>query len=269
MRGDSASEVLHFLVTVKTYPTPSVKHDETVCTGGVTEDGRWARLYPVAFRYLPRRQQYKLYDWVEVPARKRPPEKDRRKESYEPVGQVRVLGHVGTERNWEERRRLVVPYAAASIEAILDGYEREGTSLGIIKPREVQEVVIEEELGGWSPTHRRLFAQLQLFGPQRKPLEKPGHRISFRFRCDDDRCRGHCLQIADWGLWVLYLRTKEEEGEQAALQKTTAKCWDLVGEDRDAYLYVGTRYPYRSFMVLGMFSPKKERPGARPSTLFG
>jgi len=208
---------------------------------------------------------------VEVAASRRPLARDRRKESYEPATspELRVAGHVGRQRNWSERKRLVLPHASPSVEAILDTYEREGTCLGIIKPRSVEDVLVEKEATGWSTAHRQLFEQLLLFGPKRKPLEKPGHRILYRFHCEDARCRGHSLQIVDWGLCVLYLRTKETEGERAALEKTVAKCRDLVGEDRDAHLYVGTRYPYKTFMVLGVFSPKKERPGVTPPTLFG
>jgi hypothetical protein len=79
------AERIRFLVTIKTYPTPSIKHTEIVCTGGVTSEGRWIRLYPVPFRYWDRQQQYRLYDWIEVNVRKRPFAKDKRKESYEPA----------------------------------------------------------------------------------------------------------------------------------------------------------------------------------------
>jgi hypothetical protein len=32
------------LITVKTYPTISVKYDELVCTAGFREDGSWVRI---------------------------------------------------------------------------------------------------------------------------------------------------------------------------------------------------------------------------------
>lgn len=53
------------LVTVKTYPTMSRKYGETVCTAGVREDGSWVRIYPVPFRRLEERQQYRKFDWLE------------------------------------------------------------------------------------------------------------------------------------------------------------------------------------------------------------
>jgi hypothetical protein len=251
---------LRFLVTVKTYPSPSVRYLETVCTGGITDDGRWIRLYPVPFRYWSKDQQYKLYDWVEIDARKRPISKDKRKESYEPSGggNLIVTGSVGTRRNWQERKRVILPYALPSVEALLQSYDVDGTSLGIIRPAKVHDVVVEADSADWSPQHRKHLEQMSLFGPAPKHLEKPSHRFSYRFTCSDPSCNGHTLQITDWGLSVLYLRTRAESGENEAVSKTRMKCWELVGGDRDAYFYVGTTYPYKSCIVLGVFSPKKE-----------
>ena len=54
------------LVTVKRYPTPSKKYDETVCTAGVTEAGEWRRLYPIQFRSLHDHQQYKIFNRIRI-----------------------------------------------------------------------------------------------------------------------------------------------------------------------------------------------------------
>jgi hypothetical protein len=58
------------LITVKTYPTLSRKHGETVCTAGIREDGSWVRLYPVPFRRLDEQEQYRKFDWIELNMRK-------------------------------------------------------------------------------------------------------------------------------------------------------------------------------------------------------
>ena len=39
-------------ITVKAYPTLSYKYDELVCTAGITDEGKWMRIYPVPFRHL-------------------------------------------------------------------------------------------------------------------------------------------------------------------------------------------------------------------------
>ncbi len=64
------TEMLKVLITVKTYPIPSMRYDELVCTAGVTETGDFVRLYPINFRDLPFSQQYKKYQWIKVMASK-------------------------------------------------------------------------------------------------------------------------------------------------------------------------------------------------------
>ena len=61
---------LRVLITVKTYPIPSAKYDELVCTAGVREDGSFVRLYPINFRDLDYSKQYRKYQWIEVAAEK-------------------------------------------------------------------------------------------------------------------------------------------------------------------------------------------------------
>jgi hypothetical protein len=41
------------LITVRTYPVPSAKSIEASCTGGITGDGQWMRLFPVASFVAP------------------------------------------------------------------------------------------------------------------------------------------------------------------------------------------------------------------------
>lgn len=51
------------LMTVMTYPHPSEKYTELVCTAGITDAGEWVRLYPIDYRYRPRYQQFRKYQW--------------------------------------------------------------------------------------------------------------------------------------------------------------------------------------------------------------
>ncbi len=79
------------LILVKTYPQPSKGYEELVCTAGLRENGTWVRLYPIPFRKLHERQQYKKYQWVELNMKKRLT--DFRPESYSPqIQSIRLLG---------------------------------------------------------------------------------------------------------------------------------------------------------------------------------
>ncbi|MCX8481853.1 MAG: hypothetical protein ORN58_08035, partial [Sediminibacterium sp.] len=71
------------LITVKTYPTISIKYDELVCTAGFLEDGTWIRIYPIQFRKKSFEEQYKKYDWIEIDLVKN--NSDFRKESFRPI----------------------------------------------------------------------------------------------------------------------------------------------------------------------------------------
>ncbi len=258
------TRMLRVLITAKTHPLPSAKYRETVCTAGITEEGEWVRLYPVAFRYLEREHQFRLYDWVEVLARKRPRGSDKRKENWAPAGDFRVTGHVGTADKWRQRRRLILPHVSPSIEWLLQSYERDGTSLGIIKPAKVLDVVVETDESDWTPRQRGALQQLGLDGSDPKSLDKPRHWFSYRFRCEDEGCHGHRLRILDWGVYELYRRTKQREGEAAAVDATRTKCWELVGSDKDSHLFVGKHHYHRGFMVIGIFYPPRDERIALP-----
>mgnify|MGYP000862377234 FL=1 len=58
------------LIAVKTYPNPSKKYNETVCTAGLDEDKNWIRIYPITFRARPLEEQYKKYQWIQVDIQK-------------------------------------------------------------------------------------------------------------------------------------------------------------------------------------------------------
>src|SRR5260370_18796925 len=60
----SAFEKRRFLIWGKTSPELSSKYFETVCTGAVLEDGSPIRLYPIPFRYMDQRDQFRKYQWM-------------------------------------------------------------------------------------------------------------------------------------------------------------------------------------------------------------
>src|SRR2546430_3749375 len=88
------------LITVKTYPLPSSKYGELVCTAGFLPDGKWIRLYPIPFRDLPYDNRYSKYHWVTLDLIHNP--KDFRPESYRPkfgIDRIRVGEHIDTGKN--------------------------------------------------------------------------------------------------------------------------------------------------------------------------
>jgi hypothetical protein len=131
-------ERLRVLITVKTYPQPSQRYDEVVCTAGVREDGSFVRLYPVRFRYLDDEQQYGKYQWISVMAERKA--NDPRPESYRPdCDTITPEGPpLGTSDGWAERKRWVLNGASQSIEELDDRRKQDNTSLGIIRPEVIE-----------------------------------------------------------------------------------------------------------------------------------
>ena len=247
------------LVTVKTYPHPSVSYQELVCTAGIREDGSFIRLYPVDFRYRPPHQRYEKYQWIEVDVIRN--RSDPRPESYRPdLDSVRILGdRISTENNWEERKRLVLARPLQTMCGLRTAFMRDKTSLGVIKPQSITEVRVEDTEREWDVKHQQALAQYSLFDQQKKPLAKIPFRFSYRFSCGDD-CNGHEMSITDWELGALYLREVLRLGNEIhAAESVRKKYFDnLCGPDKDTYFFVGNTYTvYNSWIVLGVFYPKR------------
>jgi hypothetical protein len=46
-------------IVVRTYPTPARQGVEVSCTAGITEAGKWFRLFPVPYRFLDSERRFK------------------------------------------------------------------------------------------------------------------------------------------------------------------------------------------------------------------
>ncbi len=279
MIGQGRKQKLKILITVKTYPIPSKKYDELVCTAGVTETGDFVRLYPINFRELPFTRQYKKYQWIEVMAEKHQG-RDVRKESYRPdCDSIQTLGEPipSTRDNWAERARYVLKKRARSMEALYDQQAADRTSLGIFRPKEVQNLIISPDDPEWPQKFLQALQQQRLFEYRQRTLVPP-RKVPFKFhycfKCDDPRCKGHKMMIEDWEVGALFWRLVDKgASHKEASEKVRDKFLnDLCGPDKDTHFYVGTILAHpKTWVVIGVFYPKiksrKTKPVARP-TLF-
>jgi hypothetical protein len=130
------------LVTVKAYPNPSRKYIETVCVAGVRKSGEWVRLFPIPYRLLAYEQQFPTYGWIKANIRKSP--KDFRPESYNI--DVTTLKVIDVERDWQTRRRLLLPLVSQSVEDLLKQQQAHKTSLGLIRPKKIKRLIIQTKI---------------------------------------------------------------------------------------------------------------------------
>lgn len=249
------------LITVMTYPHPSRGYQELVCTAGITEDKEWIRLYPIDYRYRPRNQQFRKYQWIEVELYPYGAGNDHRKESRKPILEtIKVLGEpLSTRNSWRERREIIDQMPLHTINQLKSLNETENVSLGITKPTEVLDLKIEPAESDWKPEWQALFSQLRLFGTQQKPLRKIPYKFSYEFKCEDSD-KPHKAMIEDWELGVLWLNEAERLGneEQAALSVRKKYLDELCHITRDTRFFMGTVFPYNAWVVVGVFWPPKQ-----------
>ncbi len=260
-----ATQRLKVLITVKTAPIPSKKYDELVCTAGVLEDGTFVRLYPVNFRDLPYDEQYKKYQWVTVDA-ERHTGRDARKESWRPTSELELGDIISPEKDptWSRRAAIVRPERAQSMEQLHDLQEVDNTSLGIVKPKIIHDLVISPDSESWNAGFISALKQQRLWDVRKQTKEPPRKmpwRFRYKFECHDSRCRGHEMMIEDWEVHRLYWRLVDEGNtpEQAATQVRQKFLETLCGKSRDVHFYVGTVLEYGTWVVIGVWWPARPK----------
>lgn len=265
---------LKVLITVKTYPIPSARYDELVCTAGVLESGEFIRLYPINFRDLPYSGQYQKYQWIEVTAEKHRG-RDVRKESYRPdCASIKLLGERIPTRagDWSERARYVMPRKAKSMEDLYERQAEDKTSLGIFKPKKVDDLVVVPDAPDWKATFKNELKQARLWERRtvsKEPPRKVPFKLQYRFTCDDPRCRSHRMMIEDWELGALYWKLVDGGASaKEACAKVKAKfLGQLCGPDKDTHFYVGTILAHpKTWVVIGVFWPKLRRVSDKDQT---
>lgn len=248
------------LIAVMTYPHPSKSHQELICTAGLTDALEWVRLYPVDYRYRPRGQQFRKYQWIEVPLEPHSTGNDRRKESRRPdLGSIRILGEpLSTKNKWADRRELIdrVPhYTVNQLKAL---YESEGVSLGIVRPKRILDLEIRPADAEWKPEWQKLFSQMTLFGPPQKPLRKLPYSFRYKFECEDSE-KPHTAACTDWELGTLFLKESARLGSDKAAAESVKNKFlgELCRSDKDTRFFMGTLFPYNTWLVLGVFWPPR------------
>ncbi len=254
------TEKTKVLVTVMTYPHPSRGYQELVCTAGITEAGEWVRLYPIDYRYRHRGQQFKKYQWIELELELVGAGNDDRKESRRPVlDTIRVIGEpLSTKDDWRARREIIDRLPAESVNSLRAKHQSDKTSLGLVRPTRILDLEIREANPEWKADWKNLFAQMNLFGPQQKPLKKIPFSFHYIFECEDSD-KPHTAMCEDWELGVLFLKEIDRLGsEQAAAESVKKKFFEqMCAPQLDTQFFMGTFFPYNVWLVLGVFYPPK------------
>lgn len=168
------------MVTVKAYPAISQKYGEVVCVAGIRTDTpvpAWVRLFPVPFRDIPFAQRFKKYQHISLEAERH--SGDKRPETFRPNVDTLELGDVVLpKKTWLERKRFVEPLLVDSMCDVLQKQQSDGTSLAAIRPGEVIDLVVDDDVQEWNSSKTGVAAQPTLFFQGKHGLEQ----IPYRWR---------------------------------------------------------------------------------------
>jgi hypothetical protein len=255
-----AWEAKRILITVRTYPTPARKSVETSCTGGITADGQWIRLFPMPYRDLKPEQKFSKYQWIEVDIQKA--KNDPRSESFNPKRESikPVPGILATDHEWQARKDLVFPLKAHCLCCLKkQRSERGEPTLGIFKPAKIERLEIEPDDADWTGEQKAILQQRSLFETEPKEtLAKIPFKFRYKFRCADAACPkdGHTLICTDWEMGESYRKYRREYGDtgwEAAFRNRYER--EMI-ERFDTHFYVGTLHQYPdTWIIVGLFYP--------------
>ncbi len=209
------------LITVKTYPTLSMKYAELVCTAGILDDGKWVRIFPMPFRKLDYEKKFKKYQWIEIPIQKST--SDYRPESFEVVdwAKISLLGEVlSTKNSWRSRRNIVFAQNKVyqDLSELIELAKQNISSLAIFKPTRILDFIVVPAEREWDEKKLRTldkkskqFSLIQTPEEIKKELQvvkKLPYKFSYRF--EDINGKISTMMIEDWSL-VLELPQRLEQ----------------------------------------------------------
>jgi len=234
------------LITVRTYPVPSRTYIETVCTGGINDQGKWRRLFPVDLRYLEIERQYKTYDVIQIQLQN---SSDSRPESRRPNLQtIKKIDHLD---EWSSRCQWINPTIMNSMDELID---RERT-IAPVAVSEVLEFQIKRDAENWTPEQLDKLSQKHLFR-KNKALEKVPYK--FRIRWVDGDKKEHVHTYTAWEVhqtWRNWRRMYDDDVNERIRDK-----WlnEVCNESNQLSFYMGNyaRRP-KQFSITGIFNPPR------------
>lgn len=183
--------------------------------------------------------------------------RDPRKESWAFRAEtLKLLGDpIGTHDHWRERRDYIDRLPHNTIAELEASFDKNRTSLGIVRPKRLLDFVFEPIAPEWSEKQLAKLNQLLLFEENPTLLAKIPYKFSVKFECEDGK--EYTRMIEDWETGMLYLNEEKRLGSRQAAAESVRKKYmnQIFAEDRDTRLFVGTTHPYNTWIVIGVFWP--------------
>lgn len=254
---------LTVLVNCKTYPSVSTKYIETVCTGGVQPTGEFVRLYPIPFRLLDERQQYKRWDIIEVDVYR--DDRDLRPESWHFRGgsDIRIVKQIESE---EERWA----WLSKSVHSSEEEMEKKGLTNGLVEIEPV-ELFWERDDSEWTAAQMRVLMQQDLFieNETRRILAERvpwAFRLRYRVKGADKEFN---RKVLAWSYYQGYRNNlnsgKDEQEALIAVKKKVES--SILNPNKSVFAILGTHFQFKSWMVSAIYHVPKSI--VKQGSLFG
>jgi hypothetical protein len=246
------------LITVRTYPTPARQGVEVSCTAGITDDGKWIRLFPIPYRFLETDKRFTKYQSIEASVSKS--ESDVRPESYKiDISSIKILTEpIPSTNKWEARKSVIFPLKSRSLCFLQNerNLHKEPT-LGFFKPKAISAFRIKPTDSKWSEEELARLKQYSLFdNAPLTQLQKLPYEFYYEFTCDEPGCRGHFLSCTDWEMGASFWSWKDKYGNNW-VEKFRQKYETELILGCDLHFFVGTlRTHPDAWIIIGLFYPK-------------
>lgn len=234
------------LVLVRATPEQSKKYGYKVCVAGINEKGEWRRLYQFKFSYGERLIDFKKKNLIEVEIIEA--ENDKRKESR------KVLSHKNLSTPLADTEVLtrIKPFIT-SIESL----DKNEYSLGVIRPIikgidiTINDTNIYDSQAYFSLTGEYLIKKEKV----KIPIE-----LRYQFTCSgDSECKGHRIILIDWELNEFTRNILRKENDKKTItEKIRQRFYDFMLQ-RNLFFFVGTHFQFKTWMIIGIFYPAKEK----------
>ncbi len=215
-------------------------------------------MYPIDMRHFTGKNKISKFDVLEVECKK---DKDKlgRKESYKVRPNTIKLLNKDLSKpkpKWKKRNQVILPSLSNSIQELKDLYEKDKTSLGIIKPTELIDFIKTDKLElfekeGWSFTKT-------LDGRRIPNVTKIPHIFKYKFKCKCCQDKIHEMQCEDWELFESYRSWGKRYKDPVILwDKLYYRFYEWMKEKRHLYLIMGMYSQYPTWFVIGLYYPPK------------
>jgi hypothetical protein len=268
------------LMLVKTYPTPSQKYGEIVCTAGINIDTlEWRRVFPYPFRTIEEGSQFKKWDIVEIPLERS--NQDKRPESRRLVDSraIQTIAHIESgDKFWTPRIPYLRTGAATTVQEVLDellSADKQvwGPTIRVVRAKPGTGVLESSYQGTvWDENDlvklekARQGIEQNMFAPPElvrnfRTLKRPPYKLRLRF--SDQSGKEHSLLLLDWEFpWLLLKEITRLGSHEAALESVKKKVeQQIFASNRDPHLVLGSMnhdLKQRQLAVIGHFSPQQQ-----------